>query len=272
MPSNDMTEIAGDYDENTQYEWDRLLRHRVEYGLTIRAFRQYLPSPPAAVADIGGSVGRYAIVLTRQGYEVTLVDIAAKCLTFAQQKAKEEGVQLARVVNGDARNLGGLGDSTFDAVLLMGPLYHLLEHVQRVQAVREARRIVKAGGRIFASFVTPYSMIQYGLAHYIEYVTKEGDALDEILRTGIYRRPPGRPGFPDAWLAYPQQVEPLMREGGFRKIDMRQCDALAYELEDGLNATTDPIRERWLDLLYDLSRDPSIMGGGGHILYVGEKV
>jgi ubiquinone/menaquinone biosynthesis C-methylase UbiE len=271
MLPDDISQIAGDYDKNSEYEWDRLLRHQVEYGLTMRALREHLPPPPAAVADIGGSVGRYAIALTRQGYEVTLVDIAAQSLAFAQQKAKNEGVQLARVVNADARRLDAFDDDAFDAVLLMGPLYHLLEHAERVRAVLEARRILRVGGRIFAAFVTPYSMIQYGLAHYIEYVAKEGDALDEILREGIYRRPPGRPGFPDAWLAYPQQVEPLMREGGFRMTTMCQCDALAYELEDELNTTTEQIRERWLDLLYKLSRDPSIMGGGGHILYVGEK-
>jgi S-adenosylmethionine-dependent methyltransferase len=121
-----MSLVEQAYDEHPEYEWDRLMRHRVEHGLTMRAMAEHLPAAPAKIADVGGSVGRYAIELARRGYAVTLVDLSAKCLDFARQKAAEARVQLAGVVKANARDLSVLADQSFDAVLLMGPLYHLL--------------------------------------------------------------------------------------------------------------------------------------------------
>ena len=46
---------------------------------------------------------------------------------------------------GDARDLN-LPDSSVDAVVLLGPLYHLRERAHRVQALREASRVVRPGG------------------------------------------------------------------------------------------------------------------------------
>lgn len=71
------------YDQTTQIEWSRLDRHRTEFALSLRAMSDYLPPPSAMIADIGGGPGRYAIELTRQGYQVTLVDLARNNLTFA---------------------------------------------------------------------------------------------------------------------------------------------------------------------------------------------
>ena len=78
------------YDADSEREWQRLVRHRTEFGVTMRALDDYLPSAPAKILDIGGGPGRYAIVLTQQGYEVTLLDLSQNNLTLARQKAAAE--------------------------------------------------------------------------------------------------------------------------------------------------------------------------------------
>ena len=50
-----------------------MMRHRTEFAVTKRALADYLPPPPARILDCGGGPGYYAIALTQQGYEVTLV-------------------------------------------------------------------------------------------------------------------------------------------------------------------------------------------------------
>lgn len=267
-----MSIVEQTYDASCQYEWTRLERHRVEYGLTLRALAWHLPPAPARVADVGGGVGRYAIELARQGYSVTLADIAGKALDFARDRAGEAGASLEAVVKADARDLSAMADGSFDAVLLMGPLYHLLEHADRLRAVREARRILRPGGLIFAAFITPYIVVMSALVREIEYVARSRDELEMILASGVYRRPAGRTkGFPDAWFSRPERIGPLMSEGGFEQLDLLNTESLARELEASVNAAPEDLHQQWLDLLYRLARDPGSMASGGHLLYVGRS-
>ena len=78
---------------------------------------------------------------------------AAGNLAFAQEKAAEAGVTLAEVVSGNALNLAQFADESFDAVLLLGPLYHLVVEDQRRSAVRESLRILKPGGVLAAALL-----------------------------------------------------------------------------------------------------------------------
>ncbi len=136
------------YDAGAQGEWERQDRNRTEFAVTWRALDDYLPKPPAAVLDVGGGPGRYSVGLARRGYAVTLFDLARNNLDFAQAKAAEAGAALAGCVQGNALDMSRFADASFDAVLLMGPLYHLLELDQRRTAVREACRVLKPGGVI----------------------------------------------------------------------------------------------------------------------------
>lgn len=266
-----MNRIEQFYNGNPQYEWGRLERHRVEYGLTLRALEEHLPAPPAEVVDIGGSVGRYAIELTRRGYAVTLVDVSGKCLAFAREKADEAGVALAGFIQADVRDLSGIAEENYDAALLMGPLYHLLEHPQRLQAVGEARRVLRPGGLVFAAFICIYAVVKYALATCPEYIVSRREEWESIRETGVFRRPEGSEGFIDAWFARPRDIPPLMAEGGFEQWDFLGCEVLATELEDKINQADDELHRQWIDLLYSLSRDPCILGGSAHLLYVGKK-
>ena len=266
-----MNRIERAYDADPEYEWYRLERHRVEYGLTMRTLEEHLPPAPAKIIDIGGSVGRYAIELTRRGYQMTLADISANCLEFAQDKTSEAGVELAGVVKTDAMDLSAFADESFDAALLMGPLYHLLEHSERLKAVREARRVLRPGGRVFAAFISRFCIVQYAAAERVEYIRDFRDELESILATGVYRQSESSGKFPDAWFAHPDEIPPLMTEGEFEKVDLLACEALAYCMENGVNEAPNELHQQWIDLLYRLSRESSILGAGGHILYVGEK-
>lgn len=266
-----MNIVEHSYDATAENEWHRLERHRVEYGVTMKALEEYLPKAPAKIADIGGGPGRYSIELARRGYEVTLVDLSARCLEFARSKAAEAGVQLARVIHADARDLPMLPDEGFDAVLLMGPLYHVLEHAQRLRVVREGHRILRLGGRAVSTFITRNSNVMVAASRAVDYIEKYRADLETILQTGVCRRPVTASGFPDAWLCHPSEVPPLMAEGGFEQVALMNVEALAYELEDKINAAPEDLHRQWIDLLYRLCRDPAVLGTGGHLLYVGRK-
>jgi len=119
------------YDRQPELEWGRLDVHRMEFAVTLRAMKEYLPKPPAAVLDIGGGPGRYALTLTQSGYDVTLCDLSPASLDVARKKAQDCGVHFNDVFQADARDLKRIPNGKYDTVLLMGPLYHLLAEEDR---------------------------------------------------------------------------------------------------------------------------------------------
>src|SRR5690242_16313009 len=94
--------------------------------------RRHLPRN-ATVLDVGGASGVYATWLADEGHDVKLVDPVPRHVNSARAKGVE-------AVVGDARELDE-PDGSRDAVLLLGPLYHLLDRAERVCALAEARRV-----------------------------------------------------------------------------------------------------------------------------------
>jgi SAM-dependent methyltransferase len=140
-------------DRSPQQEWDRLDRHPTEFALACKALEAYLPPAPARVLDCGGGPGRYAIRLAQRGYAVTLFDPSPENLAFARRQARAAGVDLQSYDQGDAAGLSRYAAGSFDAILMMGPLVHLLELQQRQRALGEARRVLRPGGTLFAAFM-----------------------------------------------------------------------------------------------------------------------
>ena len=113
-----------------------------------------LPPPPARLLDVGGGPGTYAAPLARRGYRVHLVDPVELPVEQARQAAGSDPAAAFTAVAGDARALPEPGRSQ-DAVMLSGPLYHLTGGAHRRQALSEARRVLRPGGRLLAMAGVP---------------------------------------------------------------------------------------------------------------------
>lgn len=130
-------------------EADRLSRDavgRLERDRTREILLRHLPAAPARILDIGGGPGVHAAWLAELGYQVTMIEPVAR----HREQAAAHGT--FSVQDGDARALAH-EDASADAVLLLGPLYHLVDPGERAQALAEARRVVRPGGLIAAAFI-----------------------------------------------------------------------------------------------------------------------
>jgi ubiquinone/menaquinone biosynthesis C-methylase UbiE len=132
--------------------------NRLEHLRTQELLTRYLPKPPATIYDVGGGAGVYALWLAEQGYDVHLLDAMPLHIEQALQAAKELGSTLKDAVVGDARHLP-YPDSSADAVLLLGPLYHLTKREDRLQALDEVKRVLKSGGLLFAAAINRLTSI-----------------------------------------------------------------------------------------------------------------
>ncbi|MEW5871417.1 MAG: methyltransferase domain-containing protein [Chloroflexota bacterium] len=271
--------IAGYYDRQPEYEWERLERHRMEYALTMRAMANYLPAPPARILDCGGGPGRYSLELARQGYRVTLFDLSSGNLRLAQGKVAGAGLQLEAYELGTATDLSRFAGETFDAVLLMGPLYHLLEIEERQQALQEARRVLKPGGALLAAFISRYAAHRWAALNRPEMIAN-GES-DELLRTGRIPLPvQDEPASFVAYMAHPSEVAPLCWQAGFQVQVVLGLEGLISQIEAPVNALGEAaapgserlaLWEAWVALNEQVAADSSLHGCVEHLLVVAHK-
>jgi SAM-dependent methyltransferase len=229
----------------------------------------YLPPPPARVLDVGGGPGRYAITLAQAGYAVTLLDRSRQCLALADQQAAV-GVALAGSIHGDARDLVRVADGTFDAVLLLGPLYHLLTPADWRRALAEARRALRLGGLLFAAVLSRYALIGWAAKHQPGWLLEHRAAVERLLTTGLAAGARGV-SFADLSLAHPAEIRPLLAGAGFRVLDLIACEGVVSLIDARLAALSREAWEAWVDLNYRLGRDPAVHGGADHLLGIARK-
>src|SRR3954454_11329527 len=188
-------------------EHDRLTRHRLELIRTQELLTRFLPAAPAKVLDVGGGPGRYSAWLAGLGYDVVLVEP----VPLHRDQARSVGG--FEVIDGDARALPQ-PDGSADAVLLMGPLYHLVERDQRLQAWRDAARVVRPGGLVAAALISRFAAVLDGT--FREFSLEPGFRLlaERATATGVLEAGAPDHPFTTAYFHHPDEAVGEVAEAG----------------------------------------------------------
>src|SRR5687768_12892753 len=276
-----MTDASRDAEEVAAYYALGLERGRLaggegalEFARTQALLGRYLPPPPAVVADVGGGPGRYAVWLAGLGYRVHLVDPVPlhveQALAAGREAARDtSGAALVSAEVGDARSLG-LADASADAVLLLGPLYHLPGRADRVRALGEARRVCRPGGVIVAAAISRFASTLDGLrGEYLEDPAFADMAAGD-RRDGRHRNPTGDPAyFTTAYFHRPEELAAECEEAGLSHEATLAVEGPAWLLAD-LDARLADDRRRavLLAALAELEAEPTLIGASAHLLTV----
>ena len=152
------------YNTHAEMEWERLddVQCHIEFASTIHLVDRYFPKQ-GRVCDIGGGPGRYTIELARRGHAVTLLDISEEEIRLAHTRLDQSGLRAEQLLVGDARDLARLETESFDAALLMGPMYHLTGAQDRAVALLELKRILKPGGSAILAYLNSWGLMRTGI-------------------------------------------------------------------------------------------------------------
>ena len=124
---------------------------KLEFLMSMELLKRWLPGK-GSILDLGGGAGAYSFPLAAEGYKVFLADLSEELIQQAEEQNREvEHPIICNVVN--AIDLSLYNDGQFDAVLVMGPLYHLLEASERDQGFAEVNRGLQPGGSVVATLL-----------------------------------------------------------------------------------------------------------------------
>ncbi|HEV2424155.1 MAG TPA: class I SAM-dependent methyltransferase [Terriglobia bacterium] len=265
-------EIEGHYQQVLESERLSEGVGELERVRTQAILAHYLPSPPAAIYDVGGAAGVYAFPLAEQGYQVHLIDPVELHLEQAWSRAAESGIELASITRGDARQLD-VPDQSAGAVLLLGPLYHLVESTDRSQALREARRILKPGGALFAAAVSRFASLIDGLSRGFFADPGFRSIVAGDLASGQHRNPMNHPAyFTTAYFHRPEELASEARDAGFHDLELLAVEGPAWSAARFGEAWDDEgQREKLLEFLSLVEREPSMLGASAHLIAVGHR-
>jgi ubiquinone/menaquinone biosynthesis C-methylase UbiE len=239
---------------------------RLEWDRTLEILGRVLPPPPARILDVGGGPGRYAHHFAETGYEVHLIDPVPKHV------ARASDGPLASATLGDARRLPHSAEA-FDAVLMLGPLYHLPDRSDRLGALREAHRVLKPGGPVAVAAISRFASSIDGLDR--GFIDDPGFSriVTGDLDDGRHINDTGNPEyFTTAFFHHPTELSNELLSAGFSEVHVLAVEGIGWADRDLDGRRCDP--DRWatlLGLIRRLEREPSLLGASPHLLGLGTK-
>jgi SAM-dependent methyltransferase len=134
------------------------------------------------VLDLGCGDGTTALPSARRGADVLGVDIASNLVEAGNRRAKAEGLENLRFQEGDASNLAGIADRSFDLVV---SIFGAMFAPRPFDVAKEMVRVTKPGGRIVMG----------------NWIPNDPTLVAQILRISSAYSPPPPEGFisPMTW-------------------------------------------------------------------------
>jgi SAM-dependent methyltransferase len=241
---------------------------RIEFARTKELLERHLPAAPARVLDVGGGPGAYAAWLAASGYTVHLIDPVPLHVEQAASLAAEREPGFTAAL-GDARGLEE-ADASYDAVLLLGPMYHLTDRDERVRALAEARRVTRPGGVVAAAAISRFASLLDGLRNGYLGSPLFDSIVERDLREGQHRNPSEETEFfTTAYFHHPDELEDEVRDADLEVAGVFGVEGpgwLLWELWDDARG-----RENILRVARAVEREPTLLGVSGHLLAVARR-
>jgi ubiquinone/menaquinone biosynthesis C-methylase UbiE len=260
--------VSGYYDRAPEETRLQQGPFQLEEARTRELIQRFAPPSPATVVDVGGAAGAYALWLAEAGYTVHLVDASPRLVAEAQRRSSLAAQPLASCQVGDARRLT-LPDDTADMVLLLGPLYHLTEAGDRSRALREAARVLKPGGWLFAAGISRFASALDGLARDILDDPEFAPIVAQDLRDGQHRNPTDRlEYFTTAYFHRPEELAGEV-QAALALTGVYGVEGPGWILPDVTERMADPRqRAALLRVARVLETEPAVVGSSAHLLAV----
>ncbi|XMB67908.1 class I SAM-dependent methyltransferase [Mycoplasmatota bacterium zrk1] len=169
-----MSQVVKDYyNMNAKNEFERLNNgySNVEFQSTMYLIEKYIKNS-TCLLDLGSGPGRYSVELLKKGYNVTLLDLSDKSLEIAKERITSLSLAADDYIVSSATEIM-FKENSFDAVLCLGPMYHLLDENDREKVLSGIRKILKPGGTAIIAYINSYGLFRSSVTEFPEDFTDE---------------------------------------------------------------------------------------------------
>ncbi len=265
--------IAFAYDNGAEDEYKRLeesVMGEAEFSLVSELLTEYI-TEGSVVIDIGAGPGRYSEFLLSRNCDVGAIDLSERSLNLYKTRINGNyGTQVLFSKKACATQLNWIKSNTADAVLLMGPLYHLTNEKERELAVKHAYRILKPRGYIFSVFMSPYPKLNPLMESNAEMLSDQDyiNSMQNSCITNVVFK-----GIPiDQYRCWPSEGIRLMEKQGFNTERIRNIEGigqfLSIRLKDGY---TQNEKEKLIKAMRNTCENSNLIGITSQYLYLGKK-
>ena len=271
--SDSQSRIVGYYGEADEDSRLRTGWFRLEHARTQELILRHLPPVPATIVDAGGGSGAYALWLAGLGHHVHLIDVVPKHVEQARAASvRQPEHPLASAELGDARRLAH-ADGSADAVLLLGPLYHLVEKEDRLACLREAHRVLRPRGLLWGAGISHFASLLDSLTQGFFDDPNFAPIVERDLEDSQHRNPSSNPVyFTDSYFHRPGEMSRELLAAGFQVVEIVAIEGPGWLARDFDRLWNDGVqRERLLKVVRKVEREPSILGATAHIMAIGRK-
>jgi S-adenosylmethionine-dependent methyltransferase len=197
---------------------------RIEFASTLRLIDKYFPKQ-GRVCDIGGATGRYTIELLRKGYSVTLLDLSDEEIRIAAIQLEKNGLSAEQLITRDARDMSMLSSGSFEAALLLGPMYHIVESKERLKVLQELKRILKPHGVAIIAYLNSWGLIRTGITDFPDWY-KEISVLRSMLSEHTFTGQ-SLTGFTECYWSTPEAAFQEVKASGLEVISYAGAESFA---------------------------------------------
>ncbi len=255
--------ISGFYDHADEDSRLQRSRHgQLEYAVTMNYIHRFA-APGSRVLEVGAGTGRYSVALAREGFRVTAVELVESNFSVLQKNSR--GIERLQPVQGDATDLGGFADQSFDITLVLGPLYHLYEKEDIRKAIDEAVRVTKKNGIIFFAFISVFGIM------YANYLQGNWALGQEENFTADYKV---RHFKEQLFTGYDiTEFENLFQDKPVQWITTAGTDGMLEPVEDRPDfRISDQDFSAFVDWYLAFSEKRELLGSSSHLLYICKRL
>lgn len=266
-----------DHHEIREYYASGIEKHRLDQNYfklegirTKEIISRYLTVPGLNILDVGGGAGYYAFWLQSLGHHVSLIDLSPDNINLVRQYELNHGVSLKFSAEGDARKLD-FPDDSFDLVLMLGPLYHLIDRTERIQALAEARRVLKPNGLVIAAIISRYASLIDGLRFNLIADEKFVEILSRDLETGIHLNVTDNPQyFTTSYFHTMSEIEEEIKASRLEFQKLIAVEGVGW-LSDDYPKGSEIKMDVVLDMITRIESNKDLISASPHILAIANK-
>ena len=259
---NDLIQYYNKFNEEKRLD----SRHgQVEFRVSMKYIHDYIPEDreknDIKILDIGAGTGKYSVALSKEGYDVTAVELVKYNLGILKSKGSN-----VKAMQGNALNLKKLNDNIFDVTLLFGPMYHLFGQEDKKKALSEARRVTKPGGIILVA----YCMNEYGVLTYAFKEKHIEECMEENRLTKDFKTISYKENLYDYMRI--EDIDKLLVDSGLERIKIISPDGPANYMRPFLNQLTEEEFEYFVQYQMATCERQDLIGAGAHTLDILRKI